>query len=235
MPDFNNRANGQEIMDDLHVSGVDLHRALRELESINYLLGGNYVTLNGLIQLLDQKQIAGEIHVVDVGCGSGDMLKLMRKLLERRKINATLTGIDANPNVITYAAAHTPAVCRIHYEVIDIFSDEFKIRRFDVVTGTLFFHHFTSPQLVAFFKRLKGQVTTGLIINDIHRHWFAYYAIKWLTKFFSRSPMVRHDGPLSVLRAFKRNDIVEILEKAGIQNYRIKWCWAFRWQVIVQF
>lgn len=235
MPDFKNRANGREIMDNLHVSGVDLHRALRELESINYLLGGNYVTLNGLTQLLDKRQTAGDIHVVDVGCGSGDMLKLMRKLLERRKVSAMLTGIDANPNVITYAAAHTPAVCRIQYEVLDIFSDEFKKRRFDVVTGTLFFHHFTSQQLVAFFNTLKDQVSTGLIINDIHRHWFAYYAIKWLTKIFSRSPMVRHDGPLSVLRAFKRNDIVEILEKAGIRNYRIKWCWAFRWQVIVRF
>jgi 2-polyprenyl-3-methyl-5-hydroxy-6-metoxy-1,4-benzoquinol methylase len=235
MPDFNNRANGQEIMDNLHVSGVDLHRALRELESINYLLGGNYVTLNGLTQLLDKKQTTEDIHVADVGCGSGDMLKLMRKLLERRKISAMLTGIDANPNVITYAAAHTPAVCRIQYEVLDIFSDEFKKRRFDVVTGTLFFHHFTSQQLVAFFNTLKDQVSTGLIINDIHRHWFAYYAIKWLTKIFSRSPMVRHDGPLSVLRAFNRNDIVEILERAGIRNYRIKWCWAFRWQVIVRF
>ena len=235
MPDFENRTNGLEIMDDLDVSGGDLHQALHELESINYLLGGNYVTLNGLAQLLEKKEWANEIYIADLGCGSGDILKLMRRLLEKRKISAVLTGIDANPNVVKYAIANTPAVCRIHYEELDIFSDEFRNRKFDIVTGTLFFHHFTSPQLTAFFNQLKEQVSTGIIINDIHRHWFSYYSIKWLTKFFSRSPMVKHDAPMSVLRAFKRKDLAEILQKAGILTYRIKWCWAFRWQVIVRF
>lgn len=235
MPDFEKRADGMEIMDDLDISGNDLHRALHELDSINYLLGGNYVTLNGLAQLLEKKKWTNEIHIADLGCGSGDILKLMRRLLEKRNIKAELTGIDGNANVVRYAIAHTPPVCRINYEELDIFSDEFRNRKFDIVTATLFFHHFTTPQLIAFFHQLRSQVSTGIIINDIHRHWFSYYSIKWLTKLFSRSPMVKHDGPLSVLRAFKRKDLVGILEKAGILRYRIKWCWAFRWQVVIRF
>jgi 2-polyprenyl-3-methyl-5-hydroxy-6-metoxy-1,4-benzoquinol methylase len=235
MPDFTRRANGREIMDDLRVSGSDLHQALRELESINYLLGGNYVTLNALMQFVEGKQTANEIHIADLGCGSGDILKLIRRVLDKKKVNAALTGVDANPNVVRYAIAQTPPACRIHYEALDIFSDEFRERRFDIVTGTLFFHHFSTAQLIQFFKQLKDQVSTGIIINDIHRHWFSYYSIKWLTKVFSRSVMVKHDAPMSVLRAFKRKDLVEILEGAGISRYRIKWCWAFRWQVLVQF
>jgi 2-polyprenyl-3-methyl-5-hydroxy-6-metoxy-1,4-benzoquinol methylase len=155
--------------------------------------------------------------------------------LNRKKISATLTGIDANMNVIKYARAHTPPSSGIQYESLNIFSEGFQTRKFDIVTGTLFFHHFTSEELVRFFGQLKLQTSVGWIINDIHRHWFSYYAIKWLTATFSKSKMVKHDAPQSVLRAFSRNELAQILEQAGIVNFHIRWRWAFRWQVIVYF
>lgn len=235
MTDFSQRAGGKELMDDLNASGGPLHQALRELDAINYILGGNYVTLNGLSLLLDTCEISHELHIADLGCGSGDMLTLIRRLLVKREIDARLTGIDANPNVIDYAVTRTPPSCGIQYERLNIFSDAFRERKFDVVTATLFFHHFTSDQLVEFFKHLRRQVSVGMIINDIHRHWFAFYAIKWLTRLLSRSPMVIHDAPLSVLRAFRKSELKEILQRAGIDNYQIRWRWAFRWQVIVKF
>ena len=235
MPDFSHRSSGNELMDDLDASGGQLHQTLRELDAINYVLGGNYVTLNGLTQLLDRLNAEKQLHIADLGCGSGDMLTLIRRLLVKRDRDAALTGIDANPNVIRYAQMHTPAACRIDYEVLNIFSQEFKDRKFDIVIGTLFFHHFTTLDLIGFFNQLKDQVSVGLIINDIHRHWFAYYTIKWLTRFFSRTAMVKHDAPVSVLRAFKKHELVDILHHAGLINYRIKWRWAFRWQVVVAF
>lgn len=234
MPDFSKRSPGTELMDDLEASGGQLHQALHELDTINYALGGNYVTLNGLAQLLDTFDGSRELHIADLGCGSGDMLNLIRTLLVKREIDASLTGIDANANVIKYAEIHTPPACRIGFETMNIFSEAFRHRKFDIVCGTLFFHHFTTPQLVGFFKQMKNQVSMGIIINDIHRHWFAYYAIKWITRLFSRSPMVRHDAPVSVLRSFKKRELVDILRQAGLVNYRIKWCWAFRWQVVVR-
>ena len=75
----------------------------------------------------------------------------------------------------------------------------------------------------------------GLVINDIHRHWFSFYAIKILTAIFSKSPMVIHDAPVSVLRAFKREELQRILREAGFEKFVVKWCWAFRWQVVAWF
>jgi 2-polyprenyl-3-methyl-5-hydroxy-6-metoxy-1,4-benzoquinol methylase len=235
MPDFTHRASGIELMDDLDASGVDLRQALRELEAINYLLGGNYVTLNGIDELLKGVETRNDLQVADLGCGSGDMLKLIRKLLERRRRRAVLTGIDANAHVIEFALRHTPQAYGIDYRTLNIFSSEFATLRFDIVTATLFFHHFTTERLVELFTQLKSQASVGLVINDIHRHWFSYYSIKWLTRLFSKSVMVKHDGPMSVLRAFKKRDLLEILRRAGIDHYRIRWCWAFRWQLIVWF
>lgn len=233
MPDFAKRSTDIEIMDDLACTGEVVRQTLRELETINELLGGNYVTLNGLGKLL-KTSYDRPVEVVDLGCGSGDILRLIRKWSRKRGLDLNLTGIDANPFIVTYASYHTPSEYNIQYSAVDIFSEDFKAQRYDVVIGTLFFHHFTDEQLVAFFCQLKQQVRIGFVINDIHRHRLAYYSIKWLTRFFSRSAMVKFDAPLSVLRAFRKRELLLILKNAGITDYTIKWMWAFRWQVVVK-
>lgn len=232
MPDLSTRSNEIEIMDDLNASGEIIDVTLKELETINLLLGGNYVTINGIARLLKNSQAShAELAIADVGCGSGDMLRLIRRWLDRQKIKGRLIGIDANPNIVAYANHHNHS-SNISFHTIDIFSEEFRRQEFDIVTGTLFFHHFSDEQLVDFFSSLKKQVRIGFVINDIHRHWFAYYSIKWLTRLFSKSSMVIHDAPLSVARAFRKNELETILKRAGINKYTLRWMWAFRWQVV---
>ena len=234
MPDFSERSADAEVMDDLTCSGQVVHQTLRELDTINDLLGGNYVTIDGVATILDGTS-SYSVKLADLGCGSGDMLKRIRKWSKKNGYHPELTGIDANPHIVAYAKVNTPPECEIEYKTLDIFSEDFKRKKFDIVTATLFFHHFTDEQLIRFFQQLKGQVKIGIIINDIHRHWLAYYSIKLLTAIFSKSSMVKNDGPLSVLRAFKKQELINILEKAGLKFYTIKWMWAFRWQIIIRF
>jgi 2-polyprenyl-3-methyl-5-hydroxy-6-metoxy-1,4-benzoquinol methylase len=261
MPDFSTRSDDVEIMDDLACSGEVVHQTLREIENINRLLGGNYVTVDGVARLVGavhgaQSTVHGPpsmvqppsletrfggrggreviLNVTDLGCGGGDLLKLIRRWALKKGVDLSYTGIDANPNIVAYAQRHTSGAPAIAFETVDIFSDEFKQRKFDIVTGTLFFHHFSSDQLVSFFHQLKQQTSVGIVINDIHRHWFAYYSIKWLTQIFSKSSMVKFDAPLSVLRAFRKSDLQEIMRRAGIEHYTLRWMWAFRWQVVIE-
>jgi len=232
MIDLYYRSTQEEIMDDLNSSGPVIDQTLKELETINTLLGGNYVTLNGLDALLNGQARRHTFTIADLGCGGGDILRLIAAWGKQKNIPLQLIGFDANPNIIKFAKTHTTQP-NIQYQSINIFSEEFKQQKFDVVVGTLFFHHFTSDQLSEFFKQLKNQVSVGIVINDLHRHWFAYYSIKWLTHFFSKSSMVKNDASLSVARSFRKKDWVEILEKAGINNYKLRWMWAFRWQIVI--
>ncbi len=73
----------------------------------------------------------------------------------------------------------------------------------------------------------------AVIVNDLHRHWFAYHSIGLLTQAFSNSEMVKHDSKLSVLKGFRKTDLQKMLTTAGIKNYSLKWMWAFRWQLII--
>ncbi len=228
---FDVRSAEEEMMDDLKCAGDEVRQTLHELEMINRLLGGNKVTINALSRMVEPYR-GRRLSVADLGCGSGEMLRLIRKWSDRNGFDLSLTGIDANAFIVDHARRETPASMNIKYEVKDIFSPDMDLERFDVVIGTLFFHHFTTGQLTEFFAGVRSRVKVGLIVNDIHRHPLAFHSIRWITAGLSKSPMVRNDAPLSVLRAFKRRELVEILQNAGFSTYSIRWMWAFRWQVI---
>jgi 2-polyprenyl-3-methyl-5-hydroxy-6-metoxy-1,4-benzoquinol methylase len=233
MPDLLQRAQESEIMDDLAYSGPVLDQSLRELEFINRWLGGNAVTLNAISRLFRDLPHDRTYRIADVGCGGGDMAKHIHNWAKRNKFQFEIIGIDANPNAIAFARANVKQIPQITFQSFNIFSREFQESQYDVVIGTLFYHHFTKEQLIAFFKAFKHQVTIGFIINDIHRHPLAFHSIKILTQWFSKSDMVKNDAPLSVRRAFSKAELKEILDKAGYTKYTIRWKWAFRWEVIV--
>lgn len=231
---FSERSTQLEIMDDLNCQGEVVDQTLRELETINRWLGGNAVTLDGINHLLKSKKKAIEtITIVDVGCGGGDILKEIADWGRRQQFDLRLTGIDANTNIISYAAKNCSSYPSIKFLSQNILQEEFQSSKYDIIVATLFTHHFSDGELIALFQSFNRQAKIGVVINDIHRHWLAYYSISLLTKVFSRSSMVQFDAPLSVLRAFKRTELESILERAGITNYKIKWKWAFRWQLII--
>ena len=228
---FTHRSQQIEIMDNLQCNGEVVDQTLRELEFINRWLGGNAATLEGIRQMI-KGQEKKSWSIADLGCGGGDMLKLLADWGKKNNLTLKLTGIDANPHIIAFARRNCKAYPEISLEALDIFSPEFQHRTYDIIIGTLFYHHFANDVLVDFFSKLKHQVRSGLVINDIHRHWLAFHSIRLLTKVFSKSAMVKFDAPLSVLRAFTKEELIAILLKAGIQPYQLKWKWAFRWQVV---
>jgi 2-polyprenyl-3-methyl-5-hydroxy-6-metoxy-1,4-benzoquinol methylase len=231
---FSQRSTQKELMDDLECSGEVLEQTLRELKTINRWLGGNEVTTDGLDQLVRDFP-KPSYSICDVGCGGGDMLRIMQDWAKSRKIAVKLTGVDANPNIIELAKTRLNDLKEIEWEVQNVFSQQFQQSKTDILTCTLFTHHFTDEELVSLFRAFRQKINLGIIINDLHRNPIAYYSIRLLTSLFSKSPMVKNDGPISVLRAFSRKDWERILAKAEIKNYRISWHWAFRWQLIVTF
>ena len=233
MLDLSTRSDAKEIMDDLQCRGEVVEQTLRELDFINHWLGGNAVTLTAVEKLLSDLPNGTVVSIADLGCGSGDMLRRLAVWGQRKGLVLKLTGIDANPHIIEYAKAHSADFPEIQWEAVNIFSDAFREKQYDVLLGTLFFHHFSSTDLVRFFRQACGQTRMGIVINDIHRHWLAWSSIALLTRLFSRSPMVRFDAPLSVRRAFTRLELQRILDQAGIRSYSLRWKWAFRWEVIV--
>lgn len=226
------RSNQLELMDDLSLSGDELRRNLEELETINTWLGGYKVVLDAL-----EKLLAGysgpPLRLADIGSGGGDTLRHIAKWARRKNIKLQLTGIDANDFMVQYARQRCGGFPEISVEQHDVFSSGFQQKRYDIIVCSLFCHHFTDAQLVQMFGQLHAQAGMAVIINDLHRHWLAYHSIKWLTRLFSGSRLVKHDAPLSVWRAFRRQELQALVQQAGITRYSLRWMWAFRWQFVI--
>jgi len=230
---FSKRSTQKEIMDDLDCSGPVLEQTLQELKTINFWLGGNQVTTLGLAQLIRENP-SHHHEITDIGCGGGDMIRVMREWARKQKIPSKFIGIDANENTIDFARLRQSDLSEVKWKVQNVFDPEFRTEKTDLITCTLFTHHLTDSELVEILKAMKEKARIGIVINDLHRHPVAYYSIKWLTKFFSKSPMVQNDAPLSVLRSFSRSDWNTILGQSGISTYKIRWFWAFRWQICIR-
>jgi ubiquinone/menaquinone biosynthesis C-methylase UbiE len=234
MGKFDQRCYDKEIMDDLEVGGEILKQTLRELRTINRFLGGNHVTTSGLNILLGEEK-SREYTIADIGCGGGDMLKVMADWATKNGFNCKFIGIDANDHTIEMAKENLKKYPNVSFLVQNVFDKDFGNIKVDVVTCTLFTHHFTDEELIVLMRVFKMGASLGMVINDLHRHPLAYYSIKLLTSLFSKSPMVQNDGPLSVLRGFSRKDFKHVLQNAGMGAFQIQWNWAFRWRVLCKF
>lgn len=233
MLNFEHRSHEQELMDDLDCSGEVVIQTLKELDYINRKLGGNKISLQSLSQLIP-KNHTREVTIVDLGCGGGDILKEMADWGRKSNVKLRLVGIDANPTIVEYAKQNCRAYPEINFEVVNIWSEEFANQKFDIYHSSLFTHHFTEEELFKLFNVCYRNCSLGIIDNDLQRHWFAYYSIKWLTGLFSSSQMVQNDAAVSVQRGFHKSELVDILNRAGIPKFTIAWRWAFRWQVVIK-
>ncbi|HUR10784.1 MAG TPA: methyltransferase domain-containing protein [Flavitalea sp.] len=228
------RSYEPEIIDNPDLPFIEISRNMKELRTINSLLGGHRLNIQALKIIL--ADFSGEkkhpLKICEIGCGGGDNLKVLAKWCKDQNIPAEFTGIDINSNCIRYAREFC------HGQTFEFIISDYREVDFstqpDVIFSSLFCHHFKDEALVEMFHWMYENCCIGYFINDLHRHRLAYYSIRILTQIFSKSRLVKNDGPLSVLRGFIRNEFIQLLKNAGIRNFVLKWTWAFRWQVIVQ-
>src|SRR5690554_4578499 len=137
MNSFAKRSYQKELIDDLNCNGEELRQTLQELKTINKLLGGNHVTTNGIKKLLKTSG-RKEITIVDVGCGGGDMIRVMYDWAKKKKINVKFIGLDANSNTVEVAADNLKDLPEVQFQTADVFDLAFQQEKVDIITCTLF-------------------------------------------------------------------------------------------------
>lgn len=229
--DMTHRSKEEEIMDDLDMSGDILIDSLDKIATINQWLGGNKLTISGILELLKDTPKDRPISVVDLGCGNGDMLRALAKVGEKLGYKFDLLGIDANQATIDYAIELSTAFDNIRYIKMDVLTDEFADIDYDVALCTLFLHHFEDDVAFEFVKALESKAKIGVIINDLHRHPLAYYLFRLITLPVNNY-MMKQDGMLSIRKGWRREDFEKFAHRLASKSI-IRWRWAFRYQWII--
>jgi 2-polyprenyl-3-methyl-5-hydroxy-6-metoxy-1,4-benzoquinol methylase len=233
---FEHRSDEDELMDDLSLSGDELNKNLDELAFCNRVFGSNRALIASLNEILNKYPDYfnnNKVVIADIGCGGGDQLMVMNEWAIAHHLNVQLVGIEANPFMIHYAQLHKHTVNNIEYLSLNIFSSEFANMNFDIITVNSLSHHFKNEELTHLIGKLKIQSRLAVVINDLHRHWMSYYSIKIFASIFKFSALSKIDGPLSVLRAFRKQELINLFKQAHVHSYQISWAWPFRWVAII--
>lgn len=225
------RSYKKELLDDENIPFADIRQNMKELNNINTWLGGHKITTDGIRSLTGNYFTNTRVHICEAGCGGGDNLYAVEKYLRKKNITAKYTGIDIKPECIAFAKEQYPLL-NAGWITSDYQQVTFDEKKPDIIFTSLFCHHFTEAELNEMLKWMKANSATGFFINDLHRHPLAYYSIKFITRLFSRSYLVKNDAPLSVARGFTKKEWETVLKTAGIKNYSIAWKWAFRHLII---
>ncbi len=231
MPDLKNRSYQKELLDSDDIPFADIKQNMRELNTVNTLLGGHKISINGIQSLLPANSSGQTISICEIGCGGGDNLQAISTWCNKNNIKANFIGIDQKPACIEFAAEQYPSL-PAKWITNDYETTNLGWPKPAIVFSSLFCHHFTDIQLVEMMQWMKKNSEKGFFINDLQRHPMAYLLIKWLTRFFSKSYLVKNDAPLSVARGFRKHEWKNILEAAGIKSYNIQWKWAFRYLIV---
>jgi 2-polyprenyl-3-methyl-5-hydroxy-6-metoxy-1,4-benzoquinol methylase len=227
------RSDAPETMDDFQMEGEILRDALDKIASINQLLGGNKVTLEGIKNLIKDQSATTPIRILDIGCGNGDMLRSLADYAKQRNLNFILVGIDANNFTITHARSLSASYANITYECVDIFDELTEPVVADIVLCTLTLHHFKDDEIIKLLQHYS-HAQLGIVINDLQRSALAYYLFTALCFVFRLNKMSREDGLVSILRGFKKADLESYSNKLKLKKFQITWKWAFRYQWIIK-
>ena len=236
--DFSQRSHESEILDAPHLlSSSELRVIFRELRIVNRWLGGSRAALQEIKPLI--QEIAGEktdkrpVEIVDLGSGSGDIPVALVTWARRAGYSLRVLAVDVDPTVCKIARRQTLHFPEITVLQGDVSRPPLREKGCDLILCSAFLHHFTDSKIATLLRSLLLTARKGVVISDLHRHPLAYWGIRLFTILFSRSKAVRNDGPLSVLKGFRRPEVEAILDTAGVPRARVKWRWAFRYVVFI--
>jgi 2-polyprenyl-3-methyl-5-hydroxy-6-metoxy-1,4-benzoquinol methylase len=229
MPNLKHRAFDAEIMDDPGLPDSEIAPVLEGLGKINSWFGSH----KEAIKAFKKFPVLRGYSISDWGCGGGDTLIAIAKWAQQQQLNLVLTGVDAAPAAVNYALRASTEYDNIKYILADVIQDTDLLGCHDIIISSLFTHHFDDEHWVKMIKNMHASAKKGIIITDLHRHWALYCAVIFITHVLTRNKMVRYDGPLSVKRGFKKHELLILLKKAQIDNFKLTWKWPFRWALVI--
>jgi SAM-dependent methyltransferase len=224
------KSDRTELLDLPGNSASDLAHCFKDLRRINRFLGGVGPVKRALQPFLPPLEEQKEITLLDLASGMADVPLALANNWIKQGYKVNLTCVDLNPGHVELSQqaalaqqAKVGQSLKFQALSLDIFSDNLlNLGQFDFVTCSLAFHHLSAEQQLAALKIMAQQSRKAFLVNDLKRGWFGYLGAHFLGLTFTRSRLVRHDAPLSVLRSFTKGEMKEMAQSARLPS-DIKW------------
>lgn len=227
------RATGAELMDEPAADRAELLRALRDLRVVNRWLGGTRVMLRhlrGMISRLPQESY----RILDVATGSADIPLALAGWTRQRGLDVQILATDAHPQTVAMARELTSIEPSVAVEEADALALPYMDNEFDFALCSMALHHFDGEDAVQVLRELDRVAAHGVVVSDLLRSRFGLWGARLLAAtLWRRSEFTRHDGPLSVRRAFTVAELRELAGAAGLRGARVRSHHLFRVSLVV--
>ena len=229
-----NRSNeARELLDGPLTDVAELAANLRDMARVNRLSGGVALSRRAIDAVLRVGVSSGggadgraggdgsgrPIRLLDVGTGSAD---IPLALLDDRRRGRPLevVAVDSRPEVVQAAEHLRPGIATqpgLTLRVADGRALPFEDGAFDVAHTSLVLHHLDPDDALAMLRELGRVARVGVVVNDLARGRARWLGAWLLLHLMTGNRLTRHDGPLSVRRAYTRDEAAELVEAAGLR------------------
>jgi SAM-dependent methyltransferase len=215
-----------ELLDEAHHDVVELEQSLDQVAEVNRLLGGQRAVWLALKPLLASTPAT---TVLDLGTGSADLPLAIWRRAANEGLAVMVTATDLHPQMREIAQRRTMDVDAIEIGAADALDLPYRDHAFDVVLLSLTLHHFEHADQVRALREAARVARRSIIVNELERCRPNYWGARLLAATRWRgNRLTRHDGPISVLRAFTPAELASLAAEAGLGECSVDRRYFFR-------
>jgi 2-polyprenyl-3-methyl-5-hydroxy-6-metoxy-1,4-benzoquinol methylase len=215
-----------EVMDGPGLDPVAHRGALRGLARVNGLSGTAgrlWWEIRPLFARTSQP-----LRILDVACGGGDVAIAIARRARREGRTVEVSGCDVSEVAIERARERAAGLAAgVSFERRDVLREGLP-EEFDVVCCSLFLHHLSDAEALAFLVSAGREARRMVLVSDLVRSRWGYALARWGGQVLSRSPIVHVDGPLSVRAAFTASEARDLASRAGLEGATVTQHWPAR-------
>jgi len=216
------RADGAVEFLDRPVPPADRAASLADIDRLNAWFGGHALSLRGLGRVAARLGPPGSVAVLDVGGGTGAFAARVARWARRAGRRARVVVVERDAATLALARRVSAAYPEVVLIRADATALPFRPGVFDVVTSGLLLHHLEPDDAVAGLREMVAVARGGVVVNDLLRTRLAWVLVWLATRLWARHRFSRHDGPLSVRRAYSPDELRVLAEKAGVHGLAIR-------------
>jgi hypothetical protein len=189
---------------------------LGDIDRLNAWFGGYALTLSRIRQVAARLPRERRLVVIDVGGGRGDLAVEVVRWARRAGRAVRVLVLDTDADTLALARRRTAAYPEIALVRADATALPLRRGGADVAVAALTLHHLDRDGATACLAELGGAARLA-VVNDLLRTRTSL-ALVWIaTRLLRLHPVSRHDGPLSVRRAYSAGELTELAARAGVR------------------
>lgn len=224
---FKQRSYELENIDRGTYTSAEYEGCIVELQRVNRWMGDAWTLQKTLFKQVESDALQS-FSVLDVGAGSGELLRVTAAWCLRTRRKLTAVGLELNHRSATAIREESIPFPEIAGVRGDAFQLPFAGAQFDYAICSLFTHHFHEQQVIKIVNEMSRVARRRIFVIDLHRHPIAYLLYTTLGKIVLKNRLLREDGSLSILRSFTPAELFQIATEAKLKEVEVRRHFPFR-------